>query len=213
LQFERGMGHPTADAAFARRTAQETERLLIEQASWAFIFLDRDGYIEHLNPGAEAMFGYSAAEAAGKHFALIFPPEDVRNGVPQEELQAVLKSGHALKRGWKQRKDGTRFFANQLLTVLRDSDGNVVALAVTLRDATAEKKIEEHLAASEAELRLVVDSVRDYAIYLLDPDGTIRTWSRGAQQIKGTRRKKSSAGISRCFIRRRTWSRASHSGS
>ena len=179
------MGHQTADAAFARRTAPETERLLVEQAAWAFIFLDRDGYIEHLNPGAEAMFGYSAAEAAGKHFALIFPPDDVRNGVPQEELQSVLRSGHSLKRSWKQRKDGTRFFANQLLTVLRDSDGNVVALAVTLRDATAEKKIEEHLAASEAELRLIVDSVRDYAIYLLDPDGTIKTWSRGAQQIKG----------------------------
>lgn len=174
---------------FAEQLAREPEQLyglLISQAdAYGFVFFDRKGVIRHWNAGAESLFGYSAAEAVGNGFAILFTAEDIRNGVPEEELQTAATTGSVLERRWKRRKDGSSFFAIGVLSAFRSADGEVLGFAQILRDGTAEKRIEDDRAHSEARLRLIVDSIRDYAIYLLDPEGRLKTWSRGAQRIKG----------------------------
>jgi PAS domain S-box-containing protein len=161
-------------------------RLLVDEAvAYAIIFFDREGVIRHWNPGAERLFQYTAEEALGKQAELIFIPEDVRSGVPEREMQTAAATGQAEDRRWKERKDGTRFFADGVLTALRGEDRSVLGFAKIIRDATAEERAEERRTASEAQLRLIVDSIGDYAIYMLDAEGRIETWSRGAQRIKG----------------------------
>ena len=172
--------------AAARNDTEQLYRLLSEEAvAYAIVFFDLDGVIRQWNPGAERLFGYTSGEAVGREAELLFVPEDVRDGVPRRELRTAAETGRALDRRWKVRKDGTRFFADGILFALHAPDGEIVAFAKIIRDATEEKSIEDLRAASEARLRLIVDSIHDYAIYLLDMDGTIQTWSRGAERIKG----------------------------
>lgn len=164
---------------------QELSRLLVEQAlAYAIIFLDREGRIVNWNRGAAALFGYAPEEAVGKHIDLIFTPEDVRGGAAGRQLETAVRTGHVLEGRWQQRKDGSRFFGIGAVTALRDPAGEVIAFSKIVRDATGEKNAEEERAASERRLRAIVDGVRDYAIYMLDTEGRILTWSRGAQQLK-----------------------------
>jgi PAS domain S-box-containing protein len=170
----------------AHNETEHLYRLLADEAvCYAIVFFDREGRIQHWNVGAERLFGYSAEEAIGKDAALLFVPEDVESGVPRKELRIAAATGQAENRRWKARKDGTRFFADGMMFALHDDAGEVVGFAKILRDATEDNRIEEYRAASEEQLRLIVDSVHDYAIYLLDPNGDIQTWSRGAERIKG----------------------------
>jgi PAS domain S-box-containing protein len=170
----------------ARDDTEQLYRLLAEEAvAYAIVFFDLDGVIRQWNSGAERLFGYTADEAIGRRAELLFLPEDVRDGVPRRELRTAAETGQADDRRWKARKDGTRFFADGIMFALHGADGEVVAFAKIIRDATEEKSIEEFRAASESQLRLIVDSIHDYAIYMLDVDGTIETWSRGAERIKG----------------------------
>ena len=171
------------------RTQYDAEflcRLLVDQsAAYAMVFFDRDGLIRHWNAGAQQLFGYTEDEALGRGPDLLFAPEDVRNGVPLLELEKATATGSAEDRRWKTRKDGSRFFADGILLALHDGKSDIIGYAKVIRDATPEKHGSEERARSETQLRLIVDSIRDYAIYMLDPEGTIRTWSRGAQRIKG----------------------------
>ena len=170
----------------ARDDTGHLYRLLAEEAvAYAIVFFDRDGVIQQWNPGAERLFGYTADEAVGREAELLFTPEDAAAGAARQELRTASERGQAEDRRWKVRKDGTRFFADGILFALHGSEGEILGFAKIIRDATEEKEIEEFRTESEAQLRLIVDSVHDYAIYMLDPEGTIQTWSRGAQRITG----------------------------
>lgn len=165
---------------------QELFRILVDEAvAYAIVLFDPDGVVRHWNPGAQRLFGYTAEEAFGRFGGFIFLPEDQADGVPEQEMRTATATGHALDRRWKLRKDGSHVFADGTMTALRDAGGAVIGFAKIIRDATSEKRAEEQCTASEAELRLIVNGVRDYAIYMLDAQGTIRTWSRGAERIKG----------------------------
>lgn len=170
----------------AQYDAESLCRLLVDQsAAYAMVFFDRDARIRHWNAGAEVLFGYTADEAFGQPPEFLFAPEDVRIGAPQMELEKAIATGSAEDRRWKVRKNGSRFFADGILLALRDGRGDILGFAKIIRDATPEKHGAEARTRSETQLRLIVDSIRDYAIYMLDLDGNIKTWSRGAQQIKG----------------------------
>src|ERR687888_1940090 len=108
------------------RESEERFRLLVEAVQdYAIFRLDPQGQVATWNLGAERIKGYTAAEIVGKHFSIFYPEEDVRNGKPTWELVVAAKEGRFEDEGWRLRKDGSRFWANVIITALRDKDGNL----------------------------------------------------------------------------------------
>jgi PAS domain S-box-containing protein len=167
---------------------RERYRILVESLSdYAIFLLDPRGYIQTWNPGAEKLKGYTPKEAIGKHFSIFYPREKIESGWVDHELAVAEQTGHFEDEGWRLRKDGTRFWANVIITANRDSTGRLLGFAKITRDLTDRRNHEEVLRQSEERFRLLVDSVRDYAIFMLDPDGRVASWNAGAQRIKGYR--------------------------
>jgi PAS domain S-box-containing protein len=166
--------------------AGDLHRLLVDRVlDYAIFALDPEGRILTWNAGAERLKGYKAAEIIGKHFSIFYPPAALAVDRPGEELEIAKATGQVEDEGWRLRKDGTRFWANVLITALRDDDGKLIGFAKVTRDLTKRRADEEELRMSEQRFRLLVQSVRDYAIFMLDPDGYVATWNDGAQRIKG----------------------------
>ena len=161
-------------------------RIFIETVrDYALLMLDPMGYIISWNPGAEAIKGYKADEIIGKHFSVFYPPESIESGVPAQELVVAARDGRFEDEGWRVRKDGTRFWANVIITALHAADGSLTGYAKVTRDLTERRRHEESLRYNETRFRALVEGVRDYAIYMLDTDGSIATWNAGAQKIHG----------------------------
>jgi len=164
----------------------ELHRLLVESVQdYAIFALDVNGCILSWNPGAERVHGYSSDEIIGRYFSILFTPEDLASGKPEREMATALAAGRAEDQSWRLRKDGSRFWANVVITALRDHDGRLLGFAKVTRDLTERRRVEEALRQSEERFRLLVQSVREYAIFLLDPDGYIASWNEGAERIKG----------------------------
>jgi PAS domain S-box-containing protein len=161
-------------------------RVFVETVrDYALIMLDPQGRVVSWNAGAEAIKGYKAEEIIGRHFTKFYPREAIESGLPERELEVAQVAGRYEDEGWRLRKDGTRFWANVVITALRDRAGNLIGFAKVTRDLSERRKNEESLRASEHRFRALVQNVRDYAIFMLDPDGRVATWNEGAQHIKG----------------------------
>ena len=164
----------------------ELHRLLVESVQdYAIFALDPQGYILSWNAGAERFKGYKAHEIIGKHFSIFYPQSKIDEGFPEYELRVAARVGRFEDEGWRIRKDGTRFWANVVITALRDRTGELVGFAKVTRDLTERRVAEEALRESEERFRLLVQGVRDYAIFMLDPDGNVATWNEGAERING----------------------------
>ncbi len=96
-----------------------------------------------------------------------------------------MRNGTYEEEGWRLRKDGSRFWANVVITALIDADGRLQGFGKVTRDLTERKRTDERLRASEERFRLMVEGVTDYAIFMLDPSGNITTWNEGARRNKG----------------------------
>jgi PAS domain S-box-containing protein len=158
-------------------------RLLVESVKdYAIFILDPTGIVSTWNPGAERIKGYTAAEIIGKHFSTFYPPEEAASGKCERELEIAASEGRFEEEGWRLRKDGTRLWANVTITALRDKEsGELLGFAKVTQDLTERKMAEE----DANRFRLLVESVKDYAIFILDPKGYVATWNIGAQRIKG----------------------------
>jgi PAS domain S-box-containing protein len=177
--------HEQSPGGSAHETG-ELHRLLVESVDdYAIFALDPNGYILSWNAGAQRIKGYTAAEAIGKHFSIFYPPEKIEEGFPQYELKEAARVGRFEDEGWRIRKDGTRFWADVVITALRDPSGRLVGFGKVTRDLSERRRAEEALRESEERFRLMVQSVRDYAIFMLDSTGHITTWNAGAERIKG----------------------------
>lgn len=154
---------------------------------YAIFILDDEGRIASWNKGAETIKGYKADEIIGKHFSLFYTPEDIDRNWPEQELNRAAQTGRFEDEGWRVKKDGSRFWANVIITALKDPDGKVLAYSKITRDLTERKTAEETLRLSEERFRLLVEGVTDYAIYMLDPEGRVSSWNSGAEQITGYR--------------------------
>lgn len=152
---------------------------------YAIFFLTPEGNIASWNPGAQRIKGYRPDEIIGKHFSVFYSSEALAQGWPMEELRRSAAEGRLEDEGWRLRKDGTRFWANVIITPLRGPAGQLLGYFKVTRDLTEKRAQEERLRESERNLRLLVTSVIDYAIYSLDPHGFITGWNLGAQRIKG----------------------------
>ena len=180
---EMGAGNPTNEIL---QQSGDPFRLLVEAVTdYAIFILDQEGYILTWNPGAEKIKGYTAKEIIGKHFSIFYPEEDLNWDKPAHELRVATEVGRFEDEGWRLRKDGTRFWANVVITTLRDSDGSLRGFGKVTRDLTERKLNEEFLRESEERFRLLVEGVRDYAIFMLNPEGYIESWNAGAENIKG----------------------------
>lgn len=163
-------------------------RLLIDAViDYAIYMIDPDGIITSWNAGARRFKGYEEAEILGQHFSRFYTEEDRRAGLPQRALDTAVNEGRFEAEGWRVRKDGTHFWSHVVIDPIRDPSGTLLGFAKITRDLTDRKMAEETLKQSEQQFRLLVQSVTDYAIYMLAPDGRVTNWNPGAQRIKGYR--------------------------
>lgn len=185
-------GEQSAETAELRR---EVERLRkIEQKfedfaksarDFAFITLDLNNCVVGWNKGAEQLIGYTEAEILGCSGKIFFTPEDIANGEADLAFAKAKATGRHEAEGWHIRKDGDRFWAACVMTLLRDEAGQVHGLAKVMRDNTGQRKSIEALRASEERFRLLVENVRDCALFAVDLDGKVSDWNPGAERIFG----------------------------
>jgi hypothetical protein len=171
---------PTTDEAVLRR-------LIDSVRDYAIFLLTPSGHVASWNAGAERLKGFTADEIMGRHFSVFYPPESIASGWPEEELRRAVADGRMEDEGWRIRKDGSHFWANVVISPVRDNDGGLVGFSKVTRDLTERREHEQRLRASEQSLRLVVEGVRDHAMFLLATDGTIQSWNSGARRVLGFR--------------------------
>jgi PAS domain S-box-containing protein len=128
-------------------------RLLVEQVKdYAIFLLDPAGYVVTWNAGAERLKGYRAAEIVGQHFSRFYPAEDVAAGKTDRELAIAIAEGRVEDEGWRLRKDGSRFWANVVITALHDESGKLRGFAKVTRDMSERRMAEEDLRQANDEL-------------------------------------------------------------
>jgi len=136
-------------------------RSIVESVSeYAIYLLDTEGHVLTWNPGAERIKGYKAEEAIGLHFSRFFTQEDIEKGYPAEFLRRAARLSRVEEEGWRVRKDGSRFWANVVLTAIRDSTGAVTGYAKVTRDVTESKQAQESVIAELSTLLLANVDIR-----------------------------------------------------
>jgi PAS domain S-box-containing protein len=170
------------------RVDEHLYRQLVESVrDYAIFVLDPEGRIQSWNAGAQLIKGYTAEEVLGCHFSMFYTPEDLAAGRPQLLLDTAASAGRVEDAGWRVRRDGSRFWAEVIITSRRDDDGRLLGFTKVTRDLTVRRMAEEQLRRSEERARLIIDGVTDYAIFMLDPEGRVTTWNAGAERLKGYR--------------------------
>jgi PAS domain S-box-containing protein len=151
-----GAQHPVPSGAQpsknrAGHTKELLRQLIDAVQDYAVFVLDTEGNVLTWNTGAERMKGYKASEIIGRNFSNFYPEEDIRGGKPQRELEIAKREGRVEDEGWRLRKDGSRFWANVVITALRDDQGRLIGFGKLTRDFTERIRTQEALRAEIAE--------------------------------------------------------------
>jgi PAS domain S-box-containing protein len=142
----------SGEARIALRRTEERFRLLVDAVQdYAIFMLDVQGHVSSWNTGAARIKGYGVSEIIGKHFSIFYTEEDIRAGKPARELEVAAREGRFEDEGWRLRKDGSRFWANVILTAIRDDTGTLIGFGKVTRDFT------EKVLASEALRREIAE--------------------------------------------------------
>jgi PAS domain S-box-containing protein len=156
-----------------RQTNEDFLRLFVENVTdYAIIVLDVEGTILTWGPGAERINGYRADEIVGRHFAVFYRREDIRDGKPRNLLAEAAAAGRVEDEGWRLRKDGTRYWADVVITALRDESGHLQGFGKVVRDETARKQSAEDLRSVNA---LLDRRVQERSSQLADTSYELRT--------------------------------------
>lgn len=132
---------------------QEMLQLLVDGVrEYAITMLDTRGNITSWTPASERLKGYRAEEIIGRHFSVFYTPEDVGSGKCEHELEVATREGRYEDEGWRVRKDGSRYWANVVITALRDKERNLRGFGKVTRDLTERKQIEDRLRQQAKEI-------------------------------------------------------------
>jgi PAS domain S-box-containing protein len=155
------------------RQSEERFRLLVLGVKdYAIFMLDTDGRIISWNAGAERIKEYKAQEIIGRHFSIFYTAEDIEHGKPQHCLDMAVAEGRCEDEGWRLRKDGSKFWANIVITALRDKNQNLRGFSKVTRDVTEKKQVEEELKRVNHQMELILNAAGE-GICGLDVDGNI----------------------------------------
>ncbi|WP_145509384.1 MULTISPECIES: PAS domain S-box protein [Yersinia] len=168
-----------------RKSEEQFRHLISEVEDYAIYMIDTNGRILTWNKGGERHEGYTSDEIIGEHFALLFTPEDISAGLPEKSLAKAIAEGNFQTEGWHVRKNGIRYWASVAINPMHDDSGKLLGFTKIVRDLTERRQREEALRISEERFRLMVDTVEDYAILMLDPWGRVTTWNHGAERNIG----------------------------
>ena len=164
-------------------------RLMVESIEdYAMFMVDLDGFITSWNRGAERLTGYADIEAIGRHFSMLYPKESLDKDHAVHELMMAQTQGRYEEEGIRVRKNGTHYHAQIIVWRVDNNEGNTVGYAKITRDVTALKRAQQReaqLFESENRFRLMVESIDDYAMFMVDLKGFITSWNRGAERLTG----------------------------
>ena len=167
------------------RESEESLRFMIEGVrDHAIFMLGPEGKVASWNLGAERMKGYSAGEIIGKHFSIFHPSEAAQSVQPGRLLETAAEKGQAVDEGWRVRKDGTRFFANVVITAVRDGNGKLLGFSKITRDVTAKHEIERKLHHEQQFVKSLVECFPDL-IVVLNAKGEFQFVSDRVKDILG----------------------------
>ncbi len=148
-------------------SARQLQMLVEAVQDFAIFMLGTDGRIRTWNMGAQRIKGYKAAEIIGKHFSCFYSEEDLRAGKPQHNLETAAREGRVEDEGWRIRKDGSKFWANVIITAVKDDRGEVIGYGKVTRDATERMSAQRALEESQRKLQDSEKSLRQLSLHLL----------------------------------------------
>lgn len=192
LSFVRDISARKAMQDALQMREQQLRSIVDNVSDYAIILLDPTGRIESWNPGAEKIKGYTSEEIIGKHFSCFYSSEEAEFGKPTEELRIAASKGRFEEEGWRIRKDGSRFWADVVITAIHDKEGHLAGFAKVTRDYTDRKKAEEALLSRLSNLLLsnvdirklltaISGSIRDVVPHDL---ATLALFDSGAQELR-----------------------------
>jgi PAS domain S-box-containing protein len=167
------------------RQSEERFRLLVEGVKeYAIFWLSPEGRVVSWNSSAERIKGYRAEEILGKHFACFYPPDEIAAGQPERNLRQAVAEGRVEDEGWRVRRDGSRFWADVIITAVYDESGQLRGFAKVTRDITERKRAEEALREGQRLSQSIIDTAHE-AFVAIDARGLVIDWNHQAEQTFG----------------------------
>jgi len=166
-----------AQEAALRREGEDFRLFIDAVKDYAIFALDSTGHIRTWNEGAQRLKGYAASEIIGEHFSRFYPTEDVQRGKPLWELEVATLEGRVEDEGWRVRKDGSRFWADVVITATRNQAGQLIGFTKITRDFTERMRAQEALARTNAELAAEVNERKSAEAGLASSEKSLRTLS------------------------------------
>jgi PAS domain S-box-containing protein len=167
------------------RQSEELHRSMIENVrEYGIFMLDARGYVINWNSGAQRIKGYRPEEIIGKHFSIFYPEDVVKSGFPARELEMAKTEGRFMDESWRIRKDGTRFWANVVITPIWNDRKDLLGFVKITRDLTAQEAARRELQESRSQLQSILDNT-PALVYVQDREGRYTFINRKFEQISG----------------------------